>query len=117
MPTRAARTRRHDPTLIESLLARRAVDGTSLARLAAESGIPFGTLSYWSWRRRQRESAGGLPFAEVVVRSEPGSPSVVRSGEPMFELTLPNGLRITIASGFDAEELRRLLAIAEAIAC
>lgn len=116
MPTRAARTRRHDPTLIESLLARRAVDGTSLARLAAESGIPFGTLSYWSWRRRQRPAAAGPAFAEMVVCEEapPGKACV---GQPMFELALPSGLRITIAAGFDADDLRRLLAIAEAMAC
>ncbi|MBK8097463.1 MAG: hypothetical protein IPK26_10165 [Planctomycetes bacterium] len=69
MPTRAP-ARRHDPDLIESLLSARDRDGTSLARLAVESGIPCGTLSYWSWRRRQRSAATRPAFAEMVVREE-----------------------------------------------
>ena len=115
MPIRAPRVRRHDPILIEGLLARRDADGTSLARLAAESGIPIGTLSYWSWRRRQQ---GTNPsFAEVVVHAEPCAIDAARGGQPMFELALANGRRVTIAAGFDAGDLRRLLSIAEASAC
>lgn len=116
MPTRAPRVRRHDPNLIQSLLSTRDRDGTSLARLAAASGVPIGTLSYWSWRRRQRSVAGTPPFAELVVRAEEAG-AVPSAGQPMFELALRNGWRVTIASGFDPEELRRLLAIVEAPAC
>jgi hypothetical protein len=48
---------------------------------------------------------------------EEAPPGKACAGQPMFELTLPNGLRITIAAGFDADDLRRLLTIAEAMAC
>ncbi len=115
MLTRARRVRRHDPNLIESLLSRRDADGTSLARLASESGIPFGTLSYWSWRRRHRATSPS--FAEVVVHAEPCATVVPRVGQPMFELALSNGRRLTIAAGFDPGDLRRLLVIAEAAPC
>lgn len=118
MPTRPSRVRRHDPILIESLLSRREVEGLSFARLAEQSGIPIGTLAHASWRRRQRPEAG-RGFTEVVVREVPAttSPATSRSGQPMFEVALTSGRRITIAAGFDSEDLRRLLAIVEATEC
>lgn len=105
------------------MLSRRDADGTSLARLAAESGIPIGTLSYWSCRRRQRLAATKPPFAEVIVSAEAETRTEVcgidarAEGQPMFELALVNGRRVTIAAGFDAGDLRRLLAIAEGPSC
>ena len=35
----------------------------------------------------------------------------------MFEVELRNGRRVTVASGFDPDDLRRLLAIAEVATC
>ena len=119
MPTRPSRVRRHDPILIESLLSRRDAEGLSFARLAEESGIPIGTLAHSSWRRRQRERAGSRGFTELVVREAATAASgpTSRPGQPMFELALSSGRRITIAAGFDSEDLRRLLAIVEEIEC
>jgi hypothetical protein len=37
---------------MSALLARRERDGRSLRRLSNETGIPIGTLSWWSWRLR-----------------------------------------------------------------
>ena len=116
MPTRPPRVRRHDPAHIDSLLSRRDAEGISFARLAAESGIPVGTLAYSSWRRRQL-AAVSPAFAEVVVRSRPAACEPARGGLPMFELALANGRRLTIAAGFESDDLRRLLAIAEATSC
>lgn len=92
-----------------------------MVRLSRESGIPFGTLSYWSWRLRQRcsppaEVVSSQGFAEVVVSPPTCAPSAA-VGLPMFELALTNGRRVTVAAGFDAGDLRRLLAIAEALPC
>jgi hypothetical protein len=115
MATRPTRVRRHDPALIERLLASRDAAGTTLARLAGESGIPLGTLAYWSWRRRQRGASSS--FAEVIVRPGPAAAETSASGQPMFELALGNGRRVTIAAGFDSGDLRRLLAVAEAATC
>lgn len=123
MASSASRVRRHDPALIESLLARREAEGIGLVRLSRESGIPFGTLSYWSWRRRQRSVTpeAGPRFAEVVVLPRVAAPresaGVATPGLPMFEVALTNGRRVTVAAGFDDGDLRRLLTIAEATAC
>ncbi len=123
MVSRASRVRRHDPALIEALLARRDAEGIGLVRLSRESGIPFGTLSYWSWRRRQRPDTPGVgpTFAEVVVSpmatAHRAGASIIAPGMPMFEVALTNGRRVTVASGFDPDDLRRLLAITETTTC
>jgi len=53
-----------------ALLARREAEGLSLRAIAEDAGIPFGTLSWWSWRLRQDptpavDAEGG--FVELVA--------------------------------------------------
>ena len=86
-----------------ALLARRDRDGLSLRELSEESGIPFGTLSWWSWRLRQAPAnatreAGG--FVEVVAAARGGHEVILRLGD---------GVEIEVAPGTDVVWLRDLL--------
>ncbi|MFN9705391.1 MAG: IS66 family insertion sequence element accessory protein TnpA [Planctomycetota bacterium] len=62
-----------------ALLARRERDGLSLRAFSEETGIPFGTLSWWSWRLRQDSSgeSGGSGFVEVVASGRSARDAVV----------------------------------------
>ena len=87
-----------------ALLARRESDGLSLRQLSEESGIPFGTLSWWSWRLRQVAGCegGGGGFVEVVAADgHVGGEVVVR---------LDNGLAVEARVGTDARWLGELVA-------
>ena len=87
-----------------ALLARRDTDGLSLRALSEESGIPFGTLSWWSWRLRQgheRAPAGNGGFVEVVAASRDRGDAVVR---------LDNGVAVEVSAGTDVTWLRELIA-------
>ena len=89
-----------------ALLSRRERDGLSLRRLALESGIPVGTLAWWSWRLRQdsggdRVVEGGGGFVELVERRPHAPDGVV--------VVLTSGVRVEVASGFDADLLRSVV--------
>ena len=66
------------------------------------------TSYFFAWRKRLRESAA-VPFLEVQVPGTLDSPSDVR-----VEIRLQNGRSLLVGRGFDAEQVRALLALAEA---
>jgi len=80
---------------IERLFALREREGLSLRALADRSGIPVGTLSWWSHRLRQEESPA---FTEVRVVDDQGdvsaSPAPLRDagGACRMRLSLPSGV-------------------------
>jgi hypothetical protein len=81
-----------------ALLARRETDGLSLRALSEESGIPFGTLSWWSWRLRQGPGArtpaeGG--FVEVVATGGGVREAVVVRVGRDVEIEVPPGTDVT----------------------
>jgi hypothetical protein len=88
-----------------ALLSRREQDGLSLRRLAEESGIPIGTLAWWSWRLRQRDAKaddeGGGEFVEVVA-AEPQECSGIA-------VMIGSDLRVEVTAGFDVELLRSVV--------
>jgi len=95
--------RRRD--VMAALLARRERDGLSLRQLSEESGIPFGTLSWWSWRLRQlsvQDERGSAAFVEVVASGASNDSEVV--------VRLDNGLAVEVRGGADAAWLRELVA-------
>jgi hypothetical protein len=87
-----------------ALLARREREGVSLRRLAADTGIPIGTLSWWSWRLRKSSGEmdeDGNGFVEVTS---------VRTDAPVqVMVVLSDGTRIEVGTGFDAELLRSVV--------
>jgi hypothetical protein len=80
-----------------ALLARREREGLSLRELSEETGIPFGTLSWWSWRLRHdsgdRPSEGG--FVEVVATAHGARDAVVVRVGNDVELEVPPGTDVT----------------------
>lgn len=80
-----------------ALLARRERDGLSLRELSEETGIPFGTLSWWSWRLRHgpddRTSEGG--FVEVVASGGSVREAVVVRVGSDVEIEVPPGTDVT----------------------
>lgn len=97
---------------MERLLARREREGLSLRALARETGIPFGTLSWWSHRLRAESTPG---FCEVQVvedvsgarssRERDGA-SQARSGAVRLEL--PGGVLAELEGEF-AEQVTDVL--------
>lgn len=88
-----------------ALLVRREREGLSLRQLSEESGIPFGTLSWWSWRLRQAggaERGGERAFVEVVAADRCGGDEVV--------VRLDNGVAVEARAGTDTAWLRDLVA-------
>lgn len=76
---------------MKDLLALREREGLSLRELASETGIPVGTLSWWSHRLRQEAKRG---FAEVRVTPANVSPAMggPAPADGMLRLRLPGGV-------------------------
>lgn len=84
-----------------ALLARRERDGLSLRALSEETGIPFGTLSWWSWRLRQEpvQRSRAEQFVELEVAPVVHLEVVVRVGD----------VEIATSAGTDINWLRDLV--------
>jgi hypothetical protein len=84
--------------------------GWSRADYARHVGVHPSTLGWWRWKFGLRAAVGaglevGRPvFAEVVV-----VPDATAERAPDFVIELED-VRVRVAPGFDAMELRRLLA-------
>ena len=87
-----------------ALLARRERDGLSLRELSEETGIPFGTLSWWSWRLRQGTGDGASEdgFVEVVATA--------RSVRETVFVRVGNDVEIEVPAGTDTTWLGNLAA-------
>lgn len=86
---------------IERLLSLRRSKGLSLRALSDRSGIPFGTLSWWSHRLRSEAEAGDSGFVELV---ETGSVTQQASSARARERAEADGeLRIHHPSGVVVE--------------
>ncbi|MCA8976853.1 MAG: helix-turn-helix transcriptional regulator, partial [Planctomycetes bacterium] len=83
-----------------ALLARRERQGLTLRELSKKTGIPFGTLSWWSWRLRQEPARrrGGEQFVEVEVTPAGHREVVVRVAD----------IEISASAGTDVVWLRDL---------
>jgi hypothetical protein len=87
--------------------------GLSAARYAPKIGVTAKVLSWWKWRlgekwdaprdRRTRSSKAVSPLTFVEL-------SAPARSEP-FEVVLRSGVRIRVATDFDAEALRRLVGV------
>lgn len=81
---------------IEQLLSERESKGLSLRALSDRSGIPIGTLSWWSHKLRSEVSAESRPtFVEIVPRERPcftGAVADAEECEPELRVHHPSGL-------------------------
>ena len=81
--------------------------GFSIADLAELTGISAANL----YLRRRRQHAEAKPGLVRVVLPETASPA--SRAPSQFDLELPVRRRLTISAGFNADELRRLIATLE----
>ena len=89
-----------------ALLARRETEGLSLRAIAEDAGIPFGTLSWWSWRLRQDptpalDAEGGFVELVATAQSEPSAADLV--------VALGNGVDLRVRRGTDVDWLREVV--------
>jgi hypothetical protein len=108
--------------------------GLSLPAFCERNGLNFGTMQGWVYKRthkgaleQARREAGGVvasgedsPAAAAsflpvrVIDTEPGREGAGRSG---VEVVIGAGRRVVIGEGFDAETLRRVVAVLEGRTC
>jgi hypothetical protein len=87
--------------------------GETVAGFARRQGVEHKRLARWV-RRLEGEAAGPLRFHPVQLV---GSLPETGGGAPI-DIQLPGGHRVRVVHGFQAEDLRRVLAvIAEASRC
>jgi transposase len=89
--------------------------GLTAKEFARELGLNPRSLVFWKW---QLGRAAGTPTKAANARLERSKPLpllelAVAGGSPQFELELRGGHRLSIPPGFDADALRRLLAVLE----
>lgn len=110
-----ARAKRRE--LIRRLLSERDREGSTLAELSQQSGIPAGTLAGWVTRLRregQVEAAVEPPrrssgFVEFVARA-----SVHDAAAARFEVVVKGERRVVVPPTFDESALVRLVRVLEA---
>jgi hypothetical protein len=105
--------RRRSRAEIEQLVAEYEASGMGRTAFCQERGLSLSTLARYRRRREQTavDAAGGKRWLAVEVSSS----AAVASGERASGLTvvLPGGRRIEVGCGFDADTLKRLVAVVE----
>jgi transposase-like protein len=94
-------TKRHRREDMVRLLQQRDEEGLTLNELSARSGVPAGTLGYWSAKLRREREAAALALVPVeLVEDAPRSALAIELG---------GDVRIMVEPDFDAAHLARLL--------
>lgn len=88
------------------LLARREREGLTFAELSQQSGVPLGTLASWSSRLRSEGSAELGGFVELTPPEELPQGAI---DSARLEVVLGRGRRVLVPSGFEEDELLRLI--------
>jgi hypothetical protein len=96
-----------------TVLAAAAESGLSVREFAASNGLLPQRLERW---QRQLASAQPSSATFVEITLSPPGPSV-RTSASGFEVVLRSGRVVRVGAGFDAGELRRLLAVVDEASC
>ena len=94
---------------MKALIARRVRRGLTWVEIAEESGVPLSTLHWWHRRLRVEARDGRRRSRFVEVEVEPATEA--EAGP--IEVALRSGHRLLVPSGFDADDLRRLVGVLE----
>ena len=105
-------TRREE---MRRLLVRRERQGLTFQELSEQSGIPAGTLAFWSWKLRQ--GTGRIPakardrggFVELVATRTQDSSDATSS----LEIVLANGRHVVVHGEVDEARVLRVVAALE----
>ena len=93
---------------IERLFALRDREGLSLRELAEHSGIPFGTLSWWSHQLRQ-ETRSEPAFATVEVVDVEHDPVGGREGDAELIVHHPSGVVLELRGALAGRVVERVM--------
>ena len=98
---------------IQQLVAEYEASGLSRTAFCQQRGLSLSTLS--RYRRRQEQTVGGVAEGKRWLAVEVSASGAVAGGERASGLAveLPGGRRIEVGRGFDADTLKRLLAVVE----
>ena len=98
---------------IQQLVAEYESSGLSRTDFCRQRGLSLSTLS--RYRRRQEQTAGETAEGKrwLAVEVSGGSARVGGETASGLAIVVPGGRRIEIGRGFDAETLKRLLAVVE----
>ncbi|HEV2729148.1 MAG TPA: hypothetical protein VGV15_03875 [Terriglobales bacterium] len=90
------------------LVSEQACSGQTVTAFCRERALcrPY----FFVWKKRLRKSAPAK-FLEVQVKQ----PTPSAPGDPRVEVRLQNGRSLMVRPGFDAEHVRALLALVEAL--
>jgi hypothetical protein len=99
--------RRRDAKEMSELFARARSRGWTVAETSRRSGIPIGTLNWWSWRLRGGEIGRSRRrrYVEMVVRD---------GSSRAFEVVLRSGTVVRVPASFESEALARLISVLDA---
>ena len=105
--------RRRSRAEIQQLVVEYQASGLSRTAFCQQRGLSLSTLA--RYRRRQERTAGGAAAGKHWLAVEVSGSAAVVGGEGASGLAvvLPGGQRIEVGRGFDADTLRRLLAVME----
>ena len=92
---------------MQGLFARWKESGLSLRAFGVREGVSYNKLQYWRRKLREGEVAE-KPFAELRVLEAAVAEQVEAE---VFEVCLTNGIGLGVPSGFDGDELRRLIGV------
>ena len=93
---------------------RREQEGWTLRELARRSGIPAGTVSWWSHELRKRRGRKGTKkrgFYEVVPTAPEASVPPPPGPESAIRIRLRDGTELDLVGGVDERVLARVLAV------
>jgi hypothetical protein len=110
--------RRRSRAEVQRLVLEFTQSGLGRKEFSAAQGLSVHTLD--AWRRRMAQSADREEIVPVEIVADRAArqgsmraASMERSGQ--FRVVLADGLRIEVESGFDAAELRRLIAALDSV--
>ena len=94
---------------MRSVLARWRKSDLSLKAFAEESGVRYWKLTYWKKRLAAKSEVPEL----LPVRLVDATAAITEVPAVDFEISVMSGRRILVRSGFDVDELRRLIVAVE----
>jgi hypothetical protein len=105
-------------------VARWRESGLSAREFASETGINASSLSHWAWKLARGERAGTeragrrgpekIGWVEVVPPPAPAAVAPLPHASDALEIVVDGRRTVRVPSNFDADVLRRVLAVLEA---
>lgn len=112
LPQREGNGRRSNGEIQKVLEAYRA-SGLSQREFAARHQVGISSLRYWLWRSRRQAPAQAQPHWVEVNVPTPAKPA---KGGLVYQIALA-GKILSVPTGFDSQELQRLLDILQGQSC